>query len=768
MSRKSNIVYDPKLSVKDNAAKNNVSVAGIYYYLRSQNLDKNQDKASGIVKEIQKVLKENSTLSQAKVAKELGRSVTTVNKYWKVATGEKKLVSTKEARAEARANTVEHQTISRIAPRVFEDILKAEPFSENVRLTFDANTILAGYISVGGHNIIASIDKKADVLGCPTILDFTVESLKRLMKESCEKVALLLPLSVLSDTGKYTKVFKAFPPSKVYAYTSSIGEGADVLGYAWYVWNKKAQSETVFGWIGSSTKKGKAKNDSHRKDAATAEPQPIDSSRFASKIICSDSYAYFYMDVPLSNWWASPMIEYDGHSFISSEAVFMYQKAKAFGDMDAAMKIVEVDNDTSRPEKERFGAVKKLGKQAKGFDEDIYQSEREDWMLNALRAKYYADPDFSELLTSPEYEGKTFVEASPWDGVWGIKKRATKAVVEGGPSTWNGLNLLGKALTKLRDEVLGKDAAVKTSSIRCDYDSDNVVYSLCGGVFGDIVGSTRERSSKSIYNTDFELFPARSRVTDDSILTVAIADWLLHPEETTLSNALRGWGRKYPNAGFGGGFKAYVETGVEYCSDKNGAAMRVSPVAIAASTLEETLALAKESAILTHNSEEGIKGAQAIAAAIYLVRNGVRNHKDAVSIKSEVKSYIEGAFGYDLNQSIESIRERSKRFVEMKKRFRETGIPNPEFRQMSDAAISCPMAIIAFLEGNSYEEVLRIAISMGGDADTVGCMASSISAHLYGIPTGLYKDGRKRIPQEMMAILDEFDAKYFTKNSKKI
>lgn len=126
----------------------------------------------------------------------------------------------------------------------------------------------------------------------------------------------------------------------------------------------------------------------------------------------------------------------------------------------------------------------------------------------------------------------------------------------------------------------------------------------------------------------------------------------------------------------------------------------------------------------------------------------------------EVKTYIEETFGYDLNQSVESIRERSQRFAEMKRIERATGYKDPEFRRMSEAAVSVPMAIVTFLEGNSYEETLRIAISLGGDADTIGCMASSISVHLYGVPQGLYEDGRKLIPDDMKNVIDEFDAKY--------
>ena len=498
----------------------------------------------------------------------------------------------------------------------------------------------------------------------------------------------------------------------------------------------------------------KTKTAKKQKAKAVKEPK---AKKASDTIKCSDKYAYFYQDTPLSNWWASnPRIPYDGHEFGSSEALFMYLKAKGMGDVDVALQIVEADNDSTLTDKERFAKAKKLGRMCK-FDEVIFFEKREEWMYTALSAKYEVDEEFRSVLMSDKYRGLTFVEASPWDANWGIKSRATKEVLEKGESAWKGLNLLGKLLTQLRDEHLD------TYTAQHNHSESMAIKSICGGVLGDISGCTREKSSKSVYTTDFDLFPPKSHPTDDSVLTVAIADWLLHKDTLSLSDALRGWGKKYPRAGFGSGFRAYIKSGKDYCSDKNGAAMRVSPVAIVASSLEETLSLAKESALPTHNSEEGIKGAQSIAAAIYLVREGVANGKDASTIKSKVKSYIETTFGYDLDQSIESIRLRSQRFAEMKRVYRATGVENPEFRQMSDAAISVPMAFIAFLEGNSYEEVLRIAISLGGDADTIGCMASSISVHLYGIPQEIYNEGCGFIPSDMMAIIEEFDAKYLAK-----
>lgn len=354
--------------------------------------------------------------------------------------------------------------------------------------------------------------------------------------------------------------------------------------------------------------------------------------------------------------------------------------------------------------------------------------------------------------------------------------------------TYTGCNVMGKILTMVKQclhdgtepdinydllkskgiHFLGQPIdfdAIENGYIRetrCDYPEGELIKTICGGVFGDISGSTREKSSKSVYHTEFDLFPDKSRPTDDSVLTVAIADWLLHRDAITLSEALKGWGKKYPKAGYGKGFSKYFEKNIEYSSDKNGAAMRVSPVAVVAKSLDEALSLAKETALPTHNTEEGIKGAQAISAAVYLVREGVSKGIETSIIKSEIKDYIERTFRYDLNQTIESIRERSQRYAEMKRVERATGYQDPDFRRMSEAAVSVPMAIIAFLEGNSYEEVLRIAISLGGDADTIACMASSISVHLYGVPQGLYEDGRKLIPNDMKAIIDEFDEKYIS------
>ena len=182
--------------------------------------------------------------------------------------------------------------------------------------------------------------------------------------------------------------------------------------------------------------------------------EQIKPKKASDNIKCTDKYAYFFQNTPLSNWWTStPAIPYDGHRFTSSEALFMYLKAKGMGDDECALKIVEADNDTSLTEKKRFALVKKLGRQCK-FNEATYLKMREEWMRTALTAKLKVDAAFRDVLMAQEYYDLTFVEASPFDAVWGIKTSATKKVLEEGETAWKGLNLLGKLLTQLRDANL--------------------------------------------------------------------------------------------------------------------------------------------------------------------------------------------------------------------------------------------------------------------------------------------------------------------------
>ena len=370
------------------------------------------------------------------------------------------------------------------------------------------------------------------------------------------------------------------------------------------------------------------------------EPAGKHHSKYYGLVRCTDDYAYFYQGVPFSNWWTSPPIEYDGHSFSSSESVFMYLKAIRFGDTEIAEKIA----------KSTYSKAKALGKEVKGFNYIVWCAAREQAMYTALEQKYKYDKEFREALMSEAYAGKTFVEASKKDDIWGIGAEASDMVLKKGKAGWKGTNLLGETLTRLRDDILAGKVVLEsvtepikkkvkksvkvpaekaTNTIKCEYPLEGKMYrSVLGAIIGDIAGSPREGYSRSIYKTDFKFFTANSNLTDDTVLTIALADWLNHKDTLTVKDALLKWGNMFPNAGYGSGFKNFLKESKGFLafSTANGAAMRVSPVALKAQSLKEAIDLAKQSAKPTH-SRGGVKGAQAIATAVYLAKEGVTKGK---------------------------------------------------------------------------------------------------------------------------------------------
>ena len=225
---------------------------------------------------------------------------------------------------------------------------------------------------------------------------------------------------------------------------------------------------------------------------------------------------------------------------------------------------------------------------------------------------------------------------------------------------------------------------------------------MLGAVAGDIIGSVHEFLQEK--TMDFPLFVEGSRFTDDSVLTIAVADCLL--TGSSYIDKLHEYTRAYPDRCYGAGFWHWVESGSRkpYNSWGNGAAMRVSPVGFAMTTFERVMDEAKRSAEVTHNHPEGIRGAQATAVAIFLGREGVS--------KAKIRQSIKERFGYDLNRSVNSIR------------------PNYSFNESCQATV--PEAIIAFLDSSDYEEAIRLAISLGGDADTLACIAGGIAEAFYG------------------------------------
>lgn len=182
--------------------------------------------------------------------------------------------------------------------------------------------------------------------------------------------------------------------------------------------------------------------------AKTKQPKAL---RANSTILCTDEFVYFYQNTPLSNWWASnPRIPYDGHDFASSEALYMYLKAKGLGDSKVANEILALDDNAKLTDRQRFAKAKSLGKKCK-FNKFVFFANREQWMYTALSAKFEVDEEFRSVLMSEEYRGLKFVEASPRDVNWGIGL-SVSAAYEG--KAWKGKNLLGKLLTQLRDANL--------------------------------------------------------------------------------------------------------------------------------------------------------------------------------------------------------------------------------------------------------------------------------------------------------------------------
>ena len=254
---------------------------------------------------------------------------------------------------------------------------------------------------------------------------------------------------------------------------------------------------------------------------------------------------------------------------------------------------------------------------------------------------------------------------------------------------------------------------------------------LCGAVAGDIIGSIYEWNATK--KTDFYLFTHFSKYTDDTVMTVANADWLNTGD--SLLGIMQDYGNRFPHAGYGGMFRSWLreDDPKPYNSFGNGSAMRVSPVGWVFNTLEETLEAAKTSAEITHNHPEGIKGAQATAACIFMARTG--------KSKEEIKEYIELTFGYDLSRTCDEIR------------------PNYKFDVTCQGSV--PESIIAFLESTDFENALRLAISLGGDADTMGAITGGIAEAYYGdVPVHIRKEVLKRLPNDFIEVLQKFYCKY--------
>ena len=250
---------------------------------------------------------------------------------------------------------------------------------------------------------------------------------------------------------------------------------------------------------------------------------------------------------------------------------------------------------------------------------------------------------------------------------------------------------------------------------------------MIGALAGDIIGSIYEH--QPIKRVDFPLFSPGSRFTDDTVMSLAVARAIL--EGTGYGEEMKTLGRKYPNAGYGTNFFQWLfeEEINPYHSWGNGSAMRVSPVGYFFETELEVLWEARASAEVSHNHPEGIKGAQAVALAITLARQETG--------KEAIRGRIQADFGYDLDRTVEEIR--------------------PGYRFDVSCQGSVPEAIIAFLDSSDYESAVRLAVSLGGDADTQACIAGGIAEAYYGgVPEEIQREVKARLPDDLLGILEAF------------
>ncbi len=258
---------------------------------------------------------------------------------------------------------------------------------------------------------------------------------------------------------------------------------------------------------------------------------------------------------------------------------------------------------------------------------------------------------------------------------------------------------------------------------------------ILGAVCGDVIGSLYEGKALRTKDYNFEMFSPFMHYTDDTVLTVAVAQWLLEDRMLSHENLIDcyvSFVRTYPHAKFSSTFKKWIisEDHKPYYAKSNGSAMRVSAVGYVFETIEDTLKAAKITAEVSHNHPEGIAGAQATAAAVFMARKGYS--------KEQIRQFIEKKFDYNLHRKYDDIKTTYTCHV--------------------SCAKTVPESIICFLESVSYKDCIRMAISMGGDADTMAAIAGAIAAAYYGeIPDEICDFVLGKLPIEMLEIIEQFN-----------
>jgi len=256
---------------------------------------------------------------------------------------------------------------------------------------------------------------------------------------------------------------------------------------------------------------------------------------------------------------------------------------------------------------------------------------------------------------------------------------------------------------------------------------------MIGAIAGDIAGSVYEFHPEK--REDIPLFTKRSFFTDDTVMTVAAAEAIM--KQKPYSECYLDFGKRHPYAGYGGMFAQWLLSPdpKPYNSYGNGSAMRVTAVGWAFDSMEEVLAEAEKSAACTHNHPEGIKGAQATALAVLMARKG--------SSKEEIRSEISRRFKYDLTRTVESIR------------------PGYSFNEICQQTV--PEGIISFLDSKDYDDTLRKSISLGGDADTLACIAGGIAEAFYGgVPQSVLEIVKTNLTPDLLEVTEQFRSRYLT------
>jgi len=398
----------------------------------------------------------------------------------------------------------------------------------------------------------------------------------------------------------------------------------------------------------------------------------------------------------------------------------------------------------------------RLGKSVVDAIEKDYE-KRFEYMREALRYKLEYCKGFKEALL--ETGEKVIAEKDQTrrkKEIWAVHKRT-------------GANVLGKLLMELRSEITHSPIEKYPNTIKNDErttitDTKN---RLLGAIIGDMAGSIYEQAKKNVYEYDKAvLFPdngKNNKITDDSVMTIAVAHYLLNNEYLTLEGLTRvvhqytldypltvklNWNRGETSM-YGEGFQKWIEFPEPYQGDCDGSAMRVSSVGWLCDSIEQVMDVAKFTADISHNSKEGERGAQAIALCVFLARTG--------KTKKEIKDAVQKLILYNLNKSCDTIRKETMEYVKRHNHISAKSI---------DAV---PAAIQAFLESKDYEDAIRLAISMGGDSDTIACMCGAIAVAYYkDIPSWLIKIANNKLSKtykafnEIVKRVDEATPRHYT------